>query len=95
MEIICVSADARQCNIAYSIVHVQLCSFKNSSIYVIWPGKRLINKALLCFRLVCAHGTNMLKNDLRTFEAKILKIFMNIQRASIQKLDALLSLVSI
>ena len=66
MEIICFSANVRQCNIASSVVHVQLCfkSFFATVLFSCRPGKQIFNRAYLCFRLV---------NVVGTIEAEILK----------------------
>ena len=73
MEIVCFSADVRQYNVGYSVIHL-------NHFY-------LFNKAYSCFWLVCTNGKRnvytifsiMFKNVLRTFGVEIIKLFKNSQ----------------
>ena len=56
---ICFSADVRQWNIVFSVVHVHCCFFHLFIYYCTVSyrtGQRLIEKAYLFFRFVCANG---------------------------------------
>ena len=75
MTILCFPATVRQCNIACSVVHVQL-GFKIIFIYVAFLPARVaaMNKAYLCFRLVCASEKSTNAHPLKSS-----KISTNIQ----------------
>ena len=84
MEIICLSVNARQFNIAYSIVHVQLCFLILFIIYyfsiTFFPARVFMLPDGLLEQGIIKYTQHYFKKNMsKTFEAKSLKIFENIK----------------